>query len=118
MVFIARVNDVGGLRDWLEAVESRLNEDDIRCDENIFKWAPMFQITSWGNPKANGSLRVIQELVLDKDVYEIISSIHGLDKPYNRASASTLDIPYHHYFLDPEQGKKDLLAYLKRTFDE
>jgi hypothetical protein len=115
-VFIANKSDVGSLQQWLQAVEARLNEDDIRCNEKLFKYAPTFQVTSWGTKfSMDGTFRTLQHLVPDEEVYQIVTQLHELSNPYKRISVDTL--PFGTYFVDPQKGKESLLSYLETTFD-
>jgi hypothetical protein len=47
-LFFAQKSVVSSLREWLAAVQDRLNEDDIRLNPQLFRFAPVFQVTSFG----------------------------------------------------------------------
>jgi hypothetical protein len=109
-LFIAQTSDVCSLQTWLEAVEARLNEQDICGDEKLCKYAPVFQVTSWGTKfSSNGTHQLLQQLVPDEQVYIIMTDMCKLFKPFNRISIESGNLPFEKYFLDPKHRKKGFL---------
>jgi hypothetical protein len=106
-LFLSRGEDVGSLQDWLDVVESRLNEDDLSENKNVFKWPVCFSVTSWGQHK---QVRCLQDVIIDTDVGRIVTGLQDLTKPKNRINLTKL--PIEDYFHSKDEGMDIIKDYL------
>jgi hypothetical protein len=112
-MFVSQEADVGSIGQWLDAVEKRLNDDDISNDKDIFRWKVSFTVTSWGN---HTPLRCLQDVIIDSEVADIVAGTYDLTKPQNQMNLRTL--PLHNYFHTQEVGVQILQQHLDSILDE
>lgn len=112
-MFVTRESDVGMIDEWLDNVESRLNDPTVSDNKDIFRWKVTFTCTSWGN---HPTIRSLQDVIVDDDVARIVTAIHDLTKPRNRSNMANL--PLEDYFHTNEEGVGIVHRHLALILDE